>query len=291
MAQNAKAKSVRKVGIISKPSQENIPGIISGLTGWLQQRGIAFECDRVTAGYLDRDDGFDRESLPPGVDLVIVLGGDGTLLSVARAVGEGEIPILAVNLGGLGFMMTTGPQELIPHLERVVAGNYQTERRSVLSTEILRDGKSLGVHGALNDVVVNKGAVARLLLMDAFVDGEFVCSYRADGLIVSTPTGSTAYSLSAGGPVIYPSVAAVCVTPICPHTLTNRPLMLPDTSTVEIVLRGGERDSYLTIDGQVGIELKLQDRIRTRLAGHCVRTIQPGRLRFFEVLRSKMKWG
>ena len=291
MAQNAKARTIRKVGLISKPSQQNIPGIIAGLTGWLQQRGIEFECDLVTAGYLDRDGGFDRESLPPGFDLVIVLGGDGTLLSAARAVGDSEIPILAVNLGGLGFMMTTGPQELIPHLERVVAGNYQTKGRAVLSTEILRDGKSLGVHEALNDIVVNKGAVARLLLMDAFVDGEFVCSYRADGLIVSTPTGSTAYSLSAGGPVIYPSVAAVCVTPICPHTLTNRPLMLPDTSTVEIVLRSGERDSYLTIDGQVGIEVKLQDRIRTRLAGHCVRTIQPGRLRFFEVLRSKMKWG
>ena len=291
MVQNAKAKAVRKVGILSKPNQENMPEIISDLTAWLEQRGIEFGCDRATAGYLRRDDGFDRQSLPLGLDLVIVLGGDGTLLSAARAVGDDQIPILAVNLGGLGFMMTTGPQELIPRLDRVVAGNYETESRSVLRTEVIRDGQSLGPHEALNDVVVNKGAVARLLLMDAFVDGEFVCSYRADGLIVSTPTGSTAYSLSAGGPVIYPSVAAVCVTPICPHTLTNRPLVLPDSSTVEIVLRGGERDSYLTIDGQVGIEVKLEDRIQTRLAGHRVQIIQPRRLRFFEVLRSKMKWG
>ena len=292
MAQNAKAKAVRKVGILSKPNQENMPEIISDLTAWLDQRRIEFECDLVTAGYLRRKDGFDRESLPPqGFDLVIVLGGDGTLLSAARAVGDDQTPILAVNLGGLGFMMTTGPQELIPRLDRVVAGNYETESRSVLRTEVIRYGRSLGAHEALNDVVVNKGAVARLLLMDAFVDGEFVCSYRADGLIVSTPTGSTAYSLSAGGPVIYPSVAAVCVTPICPHTLTNRPLVLPDSSTVEIVLRGGERDSYLTIDGQVGIEVKLEDRIQTRLAGHRVQIIQPRRQRFFEVLRSKMKWG
>ena len=291
MVQNAKAKAVRKVGILSKPNQENMPEIISDLTAWLEQRGIEFGYDRATAGYLRRDDGFDRQSLPQGLDLVIVLGGDGTLLSAARAVGDDQIPILAVNLGGLGFMMTTGPQELIPSLDRVVAGNYETESRSVLRTEVIRDGRSLGAHEALNDVVVNKGAVARLLLMDAFVDGEFVCSYRADGLIVSTPTGSTAYSLSAGGPVIYPSVAAVCVTPICPHTLTNRPLVLPDSSTVEIVLRGGERDSYLTIDGQVGIEVRLEDRIQTRLAGHRVQIIQPRRLRFFEVLRSKMKWG
>lgn len=291
MAQKEKAKAVRKVGILSKPNQENMPEIVSNLTVWLEQRGIEFECDLVTAGYRRRDDGFDREKLPRDFDLLIVLGGDGTLLSAARAVGDLQIPILAVNLGGLGFMMTTGPQEMIPHLDQVVAGNFQTESRSVLSTEIVREGQSQGVHEALNDIVVNKGAVARLLLMDAFVDGEFVCSYRADGLIVSTPTGSTAYSLSAGGPVIYPSVTAVCVTPICPHTLTNRPLVLPDSSTVEIVLRGGERDSYLTIDGQVGIQVKVEDRIRTRLAGHCVRVIQPRRLRFFEVLRSKMKWG
>ena len=291
MAQNAKPRAVRKVGILSKPNQENMPEIVSGLTAWLYQRGIEFECDLVTARYLRRDDGFDRERLPQGFDLVVVLGGDGTLLSAARAVGDDQTPILAVNLGGLGFMMTTGPQELLPHLNQVVAGNYQTQCHSVLSTEVIRDGKSLGPKDALNDIVVNKGAVARLLLMDAFVDGEFVCSYRADGLIVSTPTGSTAYSLSAGGPIIYPSVTAVCVTPICPHTLTNRPLVLPDSSTVEIVLRGGERDSYLTIDGQVGIEVKLEDRIRTRLAGHCVRIIQPRQLRFFDVLRSKMKWG
>ena len=127
--------------------------------------------------------------------------------------------------------------------------------------------------------------------MDAFVDDDFVCSYRADGLIISTPTGSTAYSLSAGGPVIYPTVAAICITPICPHTLTNRPVLLPDSSTIEVILQGGDQDSFLTIDGQVGLDLEIHDRIRTRLAGHTVRIIEPDRLRFFEVLRSKMKWG
>ena len=282
MARHAKTKAIRKVGIISKPGQEKLPKIVSGLAEWLQQRRIDFDCDRATAAYLGRDGGFERESLPAGFDLVIVLGGDGTLLSAARAVGERAIPILAVNLGGLGFMMTTGPDELIPHLDRVVAGNYQTQCHSVLRTEIIRDGKSLGAHKALNDVVVNKAAVARLLLLDAFVDDDFVCSYRADGLIISTPTGSTAYSLSAGGPVIYPSVAAICVTPICPHTLTNRPLMLPDSATVEVVLQGGDKDSYLTIDGQVGLKLQLHDRIRTRLAGHCVQIIEPRRQRFLK---------
>lgn len=282
---------IQKVGIVSKHQQEGIPPIVTELVQWLDQRRVQIECDQVTAGYLGRTDGFDRESPSKDLDLMIVLGGDGTLLSVARGIGSQETPILAVNLGGLGFMMTTGPGELMAQIERVFAGQYTEKRRTVLSTEIIRAGKSLGRYDALNDVVINKSAMARLLLMDAFVDDDFVCSYRADGLIISTPTGSTAYSLSAGGPVIYPSVAAICITPICPHTLTNRPVILPDSSTVAVVLQNGDENSFLTVDGQVGLSLELGDHVRTRLAGHIVRIIEPSHLRFFEVLRSKMKWG
>jgi NAD+ kinase len=291
MPNNETERPIRRVGIVCKPGRDDIPGLVTHLMSWLDAKGIAAECDLVTSHYLGRTGGFDRQHLPEGVDLLIVLGGDGTLLSAARGVGRRETPILAVNLGGLGFMMTTGPDELLPQLERVVAGECATSCRAALFTEIIRDGKSLGRHSALNDVVINKAAVARLLLLDTYVDEEFVSSYRADGMIISTPTGSTAYSLSAGGPVIYPSVSAICLTPICPHTLTNRPVMLPDTATIEVVVRGGDKDSYLTIDGQVGLELQLHDRIRTRLADHCIHVIQPDRVRFFEVLRSKMKWG
>ncbi len=282
---------IQKVGVVSKPSRFDIPPIAVKLVEWLDRRGARTELDEVTAGYLNRGGGFNRDSPPGDLDLMIVLGGDGTLLSVARGIGARETPIMAVNLGGLGFMMTTGPEELIPQLERVFAGDYAEKRRRVLSTEIIRGQKTFGRYYALNDIVINKAAMARLLLLDAFVDDDFVCKYRADGLIISTPTGSTAYSLSAGGPVIYPSVAAICVTPICPHTLTNRPVLLPDTSTVDVVLQGGDEDSFLTVDGQVGVSLELHDRIRTRLASHTVRIIEPDRMRFFEVLRSKMKWG
>ena len=281
---------IRRVGIVSKPGREDIPPLVTKLLAWLDQQGVAAEYDVVTAGHLGREGGFRREELPEGFDLLVVLGGDGTLLSAARAVGERETPILAVNLGGLGFMMTTGPDELLPHLERVLAGDYSVESRSVLKAEIMRGNESVETYHALNDVVINKAAVARLLELDGFVDGEFVCSYRADGLVLSTPTGSTAYSLSAGGPVILPSVSAISVTPICPHTLTNRPVLVSEASTVEAVLRRGE-DAYLTIDGQVGIALEQLDRIRARRADHSVKVIQPQRVRFFEVLRSKMKWG
>ena len=190
---------IRKVGIVSKPGREDIPPLLTKLLAWLDEHGVEARYDVETASHLGRDGGFRRQELPEGFDLMIVLGGDGTLLSAARAVGVRETPILAVNLGGLGFMMTTGPEELIPHLERVLAGDYSVQSRSVLEAEIVRGSETVGTYNALNDVVINKAAVARLLELDAFVDGDFVCSYRADGLVISTPTGSTAYSLSAGG--------------------------------------------------------------------------------------------
>lgn len=279
------------VGIVAKPGQENIPEILEKLLPWLQSRKVRISLDVVAADYLGRNGGFRREQPPESFDLMIVLGGDGTLLSVARGIGTRDIPIMAVNLGGLGFMMTTNPDELFTDLERVFDGRFSMQCRTMLAVEIWRDSELVGRYQALNDVVVNKAAVARLLLLDAYVDDEFVCSYRADGLIVSTPTGSTAYSLAAGGPVIFPSVPAISVTPICPHTLTNRPVLLPETSTVEIVNRRGNDDSYFTVDGQVGIYLRHEDRIRARRADHQVHIIQPRRLRFFEVLRNKMKWG
>lgn len=284
---------IRKVAIFSKPERKDLPAIVKELVAWLQQRGVDYGTDRVTAEYLGREGGFPREEMPDGFDLVIVLGGDGTLLAAARAVGARETPLLAVNLGGLGFMMTTRPEELFDELSRVLEDNYSVQSRRVLQAEVVRERETLQSYFALNDVVVNKLAIARLLHLDAFVDDEFVCRYRADGLIISTPTGSTAYSLAAGGPIMFPSVQAICLSPICPHTLTNRPVVVPETSRVEVVIQeGGPGGSmFLTVDGQVGIDLQSQDRVLTRCAAHRVRIIQPRRLSFFEVLRTKMNWG
>ena len=258
---------------------------------WLEKRRIPYKYDIETASAMGIDDGLAREELGGHVDLVIVLGGDGTLLAAARAVAGRNIPLLAVNLGGLGFLMSTGVHELRAVLESVFAGRYDIQCRTMVRGELVRGSEVVAVYDALNDVVVNKAEMARVIDMDAYVDGEFVCSYRADGLIVATPTGSTAYSLSAGGPVIFPSVGALCITPICPHSLTNRPVILPETSQIEVVVNGADDSSYLTVDGQVGVALLGKDRVRCYQSPNRVRLIQPERLRFFEVLRNKMKWG
>ncbi len=280
-----------RIGIVAKPRRPDIREIAPALLKWLSARGLRCRYDDQTALYLDAQDGLTREALAEQSDLLIVLGGDGTLLAAARAAGGRNLPLLAVNLGGLGFLMTTGPHELYSVLENVLRGEYHLQCRTMLCGQLIRDGAVLASYDALNDVVLNKASMARVIDFDAYVDDEFVCAYRADGLIISTPTGSTAYSLSAGGPVIFPSVAATVVTPICPHTLTNRPVVLPDTARIEIVLKSPDDFSYLTVDGQVGMELRSHDRIRCLPSPHRVYLIEPQRLRFFEVLRNKMKWG
>jgi NAD+ kinase len=281
----------RNIGVIAKPRRPDIRDVVPPLLKWLEKRGLVGRYDVQTAEALGTTDGLTREDLAVASDLLVVLGGDGTLLAAARATGARNIPLLAVNLGGLGFLMTTGVHELFPILERVLRGEYHAQCRTLVRGQLVRDHEVIASYDALNDVVVNKAAMARVIDMDAYVDEEFVCSYRADGLIIATPTGSTAYSLSAGGPVIFPSVSAWVVTPICPHTLTNRPVVLPDTAQIEVVVKGTDDDSYMTVDGQVGMALRSHDRIRCTRSPHLIHLIQPERLRFFDVLRNKMKWG
>jgi len=283
---------IQQVGIVSKPGRSDLPRLLNDLLPWLSARGIGAKVDLVTAEYLLRTDGFDRAKPPEDVDLMIALGGDGTLLSVARGVGTRETPLLAVNLGGLGFMMSTGPEEIFEALESVVDGSYDTQERTVLAATVTREsgGPAQSYYG-LNDIVVNKSAIARLLQLDAVISGELMCSYRADGLIISTPTGSTAYSLAAGGPILHPAVDGICITPICPHTLTDRPVVVPESSSIEIVFQGGDDTTYLTVDGQVGTGLRVGDRIVIRRAEHSVRIVQTEAPRFFDVLRTKMHWG
>jgi NAD+ kinase len=282
---------IGKIGIVSKPGREDSPALLAKLLPWLEARGVSYSLDRVTARYLGREGGFDRAALDEEFDLMVVLGGDGTLLSVARGVGTRETPLLAVNMGGLGFMMTTGPGEIFPVLEDALAGRFEVQCRSVLEAKVLRGGAPIASYLALNDVVVNKAAIARLLQLEIFIDDEFMCTYRADGLIVSTPTGSTAYSLAAGGPIMLPPVEALCVTPICPHTLSNRPVVVPQHAHIRVVFQGGDETTYMTVDGQVGLNLQIGDVIETQKAAHCVRVVQPRNVRFFDVLRSKMHWG
>ncbi len=282
---------IKRVGIVSKPGRGDIPSLVNQLLEWFNARDVGVQLDAVTASYLGRDDGFDRTETPEELDLFVVLGGDGTLLSAARNIAGAETPILAVNLGGLGFMMTTGPDELAVALEDVIEGNYELDSRMVLAAEVERAGDIVSSFFALNDVVVTKAAVARLLDLEAYANGEYICAYRSDGLIISTPTGSTAYSLAAGGPVMVPAVSAICLTPICPHTISNRTVVLQSTAHIEVKVSGGDNNNFLSVDGQLGVKLEANDRVRAWKADHSVKIVQPRNVRFFDVLRTKMGWG
>ncbi|HTS26807.1 MAG TPA: NAD(+)/NADH kinase [Bryobacteraceae bacterium] len=283
-------RTIKTVGIVSKPNVTAAGEIVPGLIEWLGRRDIAVRLDGETAFYAGSRAGLPRSEVPEGCDLIIVLGGDGTLLSAARAIGRREIPLFPVNLGGLGFLTAITVDELYPELERAFAGSHRIAKRKLLNTEVQRGGRVVAVFDALNDAVVTKSAIARMIDLDTHVDDQFVCAYKADGLIISTPTGSTAYSLSAGGPIIFPSVPAICITPICPHMLTNRPVIVSDTSVIRVVSRGAD-DVFLTIDGQVGTPIQEGDAVVFHSSQFSLHLIRPPRMMFFDVLRQKLKWG
>jgi len=283
-------RTIATVGIMAKPKISGAAEIVCGLLHWLKRRGVAYRCDEQTAAYANLSEFYPREEVPRGADLVIVLGGDGTLLAAARFVAGLDVPLFAVNLGHLGFLTATKLEDLFEELEQVVKGSYRIGRRRMLDCELVREGRSIGTYSALNDIVISKSELARMIDLDTYVDDHFVAAYKADGLIVSTPTGSTAYSLSAGGPVIFPSVAAFCITPICPHMLTNRPVIVPDTSVIRILSRA-EDGTYLTVDGQVGEPIHKGDRVVCRSSPKSIQLIRPPKMLFFDVLREKLKWG
>jgi len=284
--------SIKRVGIISKPKKTEIREIVPPLIEWLRERDVEVFIDKETGSMLERSErSLSRNEMPGRVDLLVVLGGDGTLLATARAINRKPVPILAVNLGGLGFLTVITREELYATLEIVLAGDMHTERRVQIEGELVRADEVISSFLALNDVVLNKGAIARILDFDVLVDGRFISTYKSDGLIVSTPTGSTAYSLAAGGPIVAPSVEAFLVTPICAHTLTNRPLVLPDTAQIEVVVKSQREAAYLTVDGQVGLAAHSEDIVRLRKASSYVEIVQPPNKDYFEILRQKLKWG
>ena len=286
--------TIRTVGIISKPNSAAAANIVPELIEWLRGRGMAVRIDEQTAFYagpVGRSSGLPRPEVPEGCDLVMVLGGDGTLLSAARAIGRRETPLFPVNLGSLGFLTAITIDELYPELERAFRGEHRIAKRRLLAAEVVRDGEVVAAYEALNDAVLTKASIARMIDLDAHVDEQFVCAYKADGLIISTPTGSTAYSLSAGGPIIFPSVPAICITPICPHMLTNRPVLVPETSVIRVISRSPDESVFLTIDGQVGNPIREGDTLVCRSSDYTLRLVRPPHMMFFDVLRQKLKWG
>jgi NAD+ kinase len=283
--------TMKAVAILSKPSKPELSELIPPLKEWLAARGYEVIFDQQTASYVQGSHGIERSQVAAlHLEFAIVLGGDGTLLSAARALAPANIPILAVNLGSLGFLTEVPLNDMYGTLEKVLACNCPVDARTMLACDLLREGELLHSYSALNDVVVNKSAIARLAGFDLTIDQRPAFGYKADGVIVATPTGSTAYSLAAGGPVLMPTVGAFQITPVCPHSLTHRPLVVPETATISIVVRSNGEAAFLTIDGQVGQPLKDGDEIVCRKASHAVRLLQM-RQSFFQVLRDKLRWG
>lgn len=289
--------SIKRIGLVLKPHQPDALGTICELATWVADRDITL----VGGPEIEREEiqqqtgcsvhEVSNDKLAHDVDLILVLGGDGTMIATARLMGDREVPVLGVNFGGLGYLAEFRIEELYSALESILSGNYRLDKRVMLDVELLRGDERVTSNRVLNDVVINKSALARIIEIEANLNHQFVNSFRADGLIVSTPTGSTAYNLSAGGPVIYPSMNAVVITPICPFTLSNRPIVVPDDAIIELCLKTQQEEVALTLDGQVGFPLNVEDRVVIRKSANTFNLVQPMNRNYFDVLRDKLRWG
>ena len=288
---------MKRIGVVLKPNQPDALKTMCELTIWLAERGITLlggpeiERQRIKQQTGCAVEEVEPEKLAVNADLILVLGGDGTMIATARVMGDTEVPVLGVNYGGLGYLAEFRIEELYSALESILAGNYRLDKRVMLGVELLRGDKSVARNRVLNDVVINKSALARIIEIEAYLNQQFVNAFRADGLIVSTPTGSTAYNLSAGGPIIFPSMDAVVITPICPFTLSNRPIVVPDDSSIELRLKTDQENVTLTLDGQVGLPLKVEDRVVIHKSKTTFNLVQPTNRNYFDVLRDKLRWG
>ncbi|HYV24325.1 MAG TPA: NAD(+)/NADH kinase [Pyrinomonadaceae bacterium] len=289
--------AIKRIGVVVKPHQPDALETLCRLTTWLNERGIKLvglpEIERES---IEHQTGCAVEVVADAdigkqVDLMLVLGGDGTMIATARMVSDTEVPVMGVNYGGLGYLAEFPLEDLFPALAGVLEGKYRIQHRLMLSVELWRGEELVTRNRVLNDVVVNKSALARIIEIEAYLNQQFVNLFRADGLIVATPTGSTAYNLSAAGPIIYPSMNAIVITPICPFTLSNRPIVVPDDSVIEVRLVTEKEDVALTLDGQVGFELQAADRVVIRKSNTAFNLVQPLNRNYFDVLRNKLKWG
>lgn len=281
-----------RVGIVGKPHEDT--GCLVEAITWLRERGCEVVVERRThqlwKGPRPQISTFSPRDIP-SLTFVLVIGGDGTLIGAARLVGEHEVPIYAVNMGKLGFLTDTTIDNMFDGLERILSGRSTEETRVRLRAEVLRNGLVVKTFDALNDICINKSALARMVSLHTRIDEKYLTDYRSDGLIIASATGSTAYSLSAGGPILLPSMEAVVVAPICPHTLSARPLILPHEKPIEVTLMTEDEDVYLTIDGQVGMEMKFQDTVKVSLSPYRTRLLRSQEQDFFHVLRKKLRWG
>ncbi|MBI4823199.1 MAG: NAD(+)/NADH kinase [Nitrospirae bacterium] len=280
---------MKKIGIICKAGRPEPLEILKDLLPWLHAKGVETFLDIETATALGMK-GHPRSEIPSLVEMVIVLGGDGTMLSVSRLVSEKAIPILGVNLGGLGFITELSKEELPSALDKILQAQCPIQERMMLNASVLRHGKRIAEYTVLNDVVITKGALARIIDLETYINKSYVALFKADGIIVSTPTGSTAYSLSAGGPLLYPTIDNMVLTPICPHTLTNRPIVLPDDALIEVTLRSKTEDVSLTLDGQVGFHLMENDTVEIKRSPFKTHLLMPSERDYFQVLRTKLRW-
>jgi NAD+ kinase len=288
---NRTSSSDKSAGIISKAGKAELGTIVPELIDWLFRHGYQIVIDRETQPHAPGIEVVAREEIASRpLRFVVVLGGDGTLLSAARSVAKAGVPLIGVNLGSLGFLTEVPLDELYPTLEGIEAGGCGVEARSMVHCEVLRQDSPVASYDALNDIVVGKGTISRLNHCDVYIDGDFVSSYKADSLIVSTPTGSTAYSLAAGGPILMPTLNGFVVTPVGAHSLTHRPLVVPDTSNLTIVVNTGAEEAYLSVDGQIGMPMCDGDRVFCRKSEYQLKLLRV-RGTFFDILRAKLKWG
>lgn len=290
------SREIKSVGIVVKPGDPEAWQTACDLTKWLEKRSIGLigkPYQSVAVPPNRRPEAIEPEAARFGAeaDLIVVLGGDGTMLSTARLIGDAEVLVLGINYGGLGYLTDFRIEEMFPAIEAILAGDFEIDRRVMLEVEHWRGDEKIADGRVLNDVVINKAALARIVEIEVSLDGLFVNSFRADGLIVSTPTGSTAYNLSAGGPIVFPSMNAILLTPICPFTLTNRPIVVPDGAAIELCLKDENEGVVLTLDGQTGYQMHSHDRAIIKKSRTTFNLVQPQNRNYFDVLRNKLKWG
>jgi len=282
----------KQVGLIGKSADSKVSATMHALTAFLEQHHASIFLDESVAGILRESPHriLERSELARQCDLAIVVGGDGTLLNAARSLAETGVAVLGINLGRLGFLVDVSPEEMATQLEKIFSGEFLEEERALLHASITRDGEVVDESTALNDVIIHKKDIARMIELDTWIDGHFLNSTRSDGLIVATPTGSTAYALSGGGPILHPGLDALTLVPICPHTLSNRPIVISDASTIEVVVHEGALRAQVSCDGQVNVTLEPGDRVTVRRHKHPLRLIHPPAHEYFDVLRKKLRW-
>jgi NAD+ kinase len=282
---------IRKIGIIANVRKEKAPELITRLKSWAKDRGVEVVLEREIAKKMAEPGGLDREEIGSRVDMVVAFGGDGTLLMAARSVRKFNVPILGINLGAFGYLTVFNLNEMIDALEMIYRGDYRTEKRMMLDVLVHGGGKTQEDCSVLNDVVINRGNLSRMVDLEVIVNDRYLTTYKADGLIISTPTGSTAYSLSAGGPIVFPVLDSIIINPICPHTLTNRPVMLPESASIRVVLWTKGLGATVTLDGQLSFDLRSGDSIIIRKSKYVTNLVTSPQREYLQILRSKLGWG